>query len=335
MHAEAAEAGTVVERMLARNHASLRRIAARLPQPDEGSIVTCGRGSSANAALYGRHLLASRLGLIGMAANPSTSSVYRRASARAGDVFFAVSQSGRSEDLLEATRHARRAGALTVGIVNVEDAPLVEEVDEVVTLCAGPEQSVASTKTFISTQSVFAALTAYVSASSALVADLDQLPAHIDQAFALDWSAAIPPLSAVDRLFVLARGPSMGTAAEIALKLKEVGGIHAEAISAAEVMHGPVTLMRRGSLAIVLSQEDAARDSISVLLQRLIEREATVLFAGPRFAGTRHLPLVPAASELTPILTAQSFYGMVADLSVSLGLDPDRPSGLSKVTMTV
>ena len=126
-----------------------------------------------------------------------------------------------------------------------------------------------------------------------------------------------------------------GVAQEAALKFKETCGLHAEAFSAAEVLHGPMALVKDGFPALVFAQNDESRDSVEALAQGLRQRGADVLLAAPGKNGEDLLPTVPAHPVLEPILMVQSFYRMANALSLARGYDPDSPPHLNKVTETV
>jgi glucosamine--fructose-6-phosphate aminotransferase (isomerizing) len=140
--------------------------------------------------------------------------------------------------------------------------------------------------------------------------------------------------SATD-LYVVGRGMGLGVAQEAALKLKETCGLHAEAVSAAELRHGPMALVRPGFPVLVFSQNDEARAGVELAASELVARKADVMIAGSRCQGALHLASEPAHPVIEPMLIAQTFYRMANSLSLARGLDPDRPPNLRKVTETV
>src|SRR6185312_9379805 len=146
----------------------------------------------------------------------------------------------------------------------------------------------------------------------------------------LDWSAAVERLKSASDLYVVGRGMGLGVAQEAALKLKETCGLHAEAVSAAELRHGPMALVRPGFPLLIFSQNDEARAGVEVLAGELVARKADVMIAGSRSQGALNLATEPAHPVIEPMLIAQSFYRMANTLSLARGLDPDRPPNLSK-----
>lgn len=338
---EAFEAPAAVARLLAANAPQLSQLATRLRASPPRAVITCARGSSDCAATWLRYALEIQCGVLTSSFAPSVASVYTAAPHLAGSLFITLSQSGRSPDLLAATRAARESGALTVAFVNVIDSPLAECVDLAIPLHAGPERSVAATKSFIATLAASAQLVSLWSGDRALAESLDRLPQHLERAATLDWSNALPLLSLARSVYTLGRGAGLGIAQEAALKLKETCQIHAEAISAAEVLHGPLALAGPDLGALVFMQDDAARSSLAAAATTLVGHGASVAIAGHRPgacpAGAlaldeNALPGPALDPLLTPLLAIQSFYPLAAALSVARGLDPDSPPHLRKVT---
>jgi glucosamine--fructose-6-phosphate aminotransferase (isomerizing) len=335
MFREAAEAPEAVARLLETQAGAIRSLAVRLRWSSPPTLLTCARGSSDNAATYGRYLIETQLGFATGSLGLSVASVYRAPLRLSGGVCLAISQSGASPDLLAAMAAAKAAGALTVALVNAPNSPLAEIADEVIELSAGREESVAATKSFIASLAALAWLTAVWRDDREALAAVESLPEALSQAWALDWSEAQPLLRDRRSMFTLGRGPGFGVAQEAALKLKETCAIHAEAFSAAEVLHGPVALLEPGFTTLVFAQSDAARAGTREVAHDLVARGGTVIAAGVEVEGAHVLPHRPAHPLIEPILFAQSLYKLAAEVSVLRGLDPDRPPHLNKVTRTV
>jgi len=334
MHREAGEAGDAAARFLAANAPVLARIAARLRARPPIMVTTCARGSSDHAATYGKYLIESMIGIPTSSAAPSMASLFAAPLAGAEALCIAISQSGRSPDLLRTVEAYKAAGAFVVVLVNDVTSPMAELADEVLPLHAGPERSVAATKSYIASLVGLAALVAAWSGDAALAAGLARLPDGLRQAFALDWSDEIEPLAAATNLFIIGRGYSLAVAQEAALKLKETCGLHAEAFSAAEVRHGPMAIVKRGFPVLAFATSDAAGDDVRRVAQEFLERDAQVAVAdcAGLIAG---LPAVRAHPALEPILMIQSFYRLANALALRRGLDPDSPPHLKKVTRTL
>ena len=208
-------------------------------------------------------------------------------------VFLVISQSGRSPDLLSATAAAKASGALVVVLVNVEDSPLAALADHVIPLRAGPELSVAATKSYICALSAVLHLVANWAASEPLRHALATAPAQLEAAWQLDWQPMVDALQPANNLFVLGRGLGLGVAQEAALKFKETCGLHAEAFSSAEVRHGPMALLQKNLPVLMFAQDDETRDGVESLARELSSGGVKVLLAGRALAGVTALPTLP------------------------------------------
>src|SRR5262245_54763742 len=221
MQVEIKEAPEIVRRQKDALVAPIAELVARLKAKPPQFVVTCARGSSAQAAVFAKHSIERNLNLAVADAAPSIVTVYHKTLALKGQLFLALSQSGRSDDLVEQTKSARECGALTVGLINEVASPLAEACDIVLPIGAGPELSVAATKTFIGTLAAILRLTAAWSGNAALAQALERLPQRLEQASALDWSACFDALTSATSMMTVGRGPTLAIAAEAALKLKE------------------------------------------------------------------------------------------------------------------
>lgn len=331
---EAAEAPRRAGLQRDRNRDALHDAARRIRALDPPFAITIARGSSDHAASFAKHLFETRLGIPTVSQSPSLATLFKATSPRLkGALALTISQSGRSPDLIETAAAARAAGATVIAMVNDETSPLAQEADILLPLHAGEEFSVAATKSFVASLVAVADLVRAVKADERLAKALDEIEPVLAKAWTCDWSAAIDPLSAIDRLLVLGRGCTLPIAGEAALKFKEVARIHAEAFSSAEVAHGPMALIGEGDPVFAFAPADAARDSFVERLGSLRERGAHILSAGS--AHTCSLPAIrasdPAVEAIAMIL---SFYRLVEALAHRRGLDPDRPPHLSKVTRT-
>jgi glucosamine--fructose-6-phosphate aminotransferase (isomerizing) len=335
MAREAAEAPEVVRRGLAANRRTLRQLGESLRDQAPRAVITCGRGSSDHAATYAKYLIETRTGIMTSSAAPSISSLYETRPDMEGVLCLAISQSGRSPDLLASAEAARAGGAMVVALVNAEESPLAGLAHAVVPLHAGAERSVAATKSFLAALAAIAQLTAEWTDDEALRAALDGAPAMMERAAQMDWSEAVERLTPARNLYVVGRGLGFGAAQEAALKFKETCGLHAEAFSSAELRHGPMALVTPGFPVLAFSQDDATRPGVEALVSDLVGDGAQVLLAGAAHPKAINLPTVPGASAVQPMLSIQSFYGMAERLSRARGYDPDRPPHLRKVTKTL
>lgn len=339
MFREAAQAAEVVAAQLRRNHDVVVELAAELRGTPPSLVATCARGSSDHAATYAKYLVETRLGVVTASLSPSVGSVYVAPLQLRGALFLAISQSGRSPDLLRNAEAARAGGARVVALVNVEDSPLAQLADTVLPLGAGAECSVAATKSYLASLAAIAQLVAHWKQDAALLAALDALPAALAQAWRQDWSALVDGLAEADHLFVLGRGLGLGAVQEAALKFKETCGLHAEAYSSAEVRHGPMALVGPGFPVLAFAQPDAAGADAEAAAAQFHARGAQVWLASastPAMPAGVMLPMAAAPDPaLAPLLSVQSFYRAVNALALRRGHNPDLPPHLNKVTETV
>jgi glucosamine--fructose-6-phosphate aminotransferase (isomerizing) len=329
MFAEAGEAAEMVARQRAANAGAVADLAAQLQRSPPVAVTTVARGSSDHAATYARHLIETRAGLVTASVPPSTASVYGVAMRQAGMLCLAISQSGASPDLIAAVEAASETGALTVAMVNAAPSPLAGIAELVLPLHAGPEKSVAATKSYIAALAGSADLVAAWTGDAELSEALDSLREQLAQAWQADWSPMIEALRNARSLYVVGRGPSFGIAQEAALKFKETCGIHAEAFSGAELKHGPMALVGPDMPLLVFRSDDESRPAIDALAAEAAARGAPVLVTGEA------LPLAAAHPAVQPILAVQSFYRAVEALARARGRDPDHPPHLNKVTQTI
>lgn len=335
MFQEAARASDAVRAQLQFDAAAIERLGARVRELAPRTVITCARGSSDHAATFAKYLIETRAGVLTASAAPSVSSVYGVSQDLRGCLFIALSQSGRSPDLLASVAAAKAAGATILALCNSPDAPLIAAADLVIELRAGVETSVAATKSYLATLAALLRMVAAWTQNASLAAAVDLLPEMMDQSWALDWSAALPALESAAHLYVVGRGLGLGAAQEVALKCKETCGLHAEAFSSAELRHGPYALSGPGFPALLLAQRDATQAGIETLGTELARRQVPVLIAGARAAGAVELPTIDAVPEIAPLLLVQSAYRLIATLAVRRGFDPDHPAYLRKVTETV
>lgn len=346
MYREIAESSAAIAHQLDENIARVRELADALRRDPPRLVATGARGSSDNAATFAKYLFETRLGVATMSAAPSVQSIYAAEQDLTRTLFLAISQSGKSPDLLLQAESVRRAGARVVAMVNVEASPLAAAADFVIPLHAGPEISVAATKSFLCSLSAILQLTAEWKDDDALRNALAKVPAALEQDATMDWQPLIDGLADAGSLFVVGRGLGLAAAQEAALKLKETCGIHAEAFSAAEVQHGPMTLVGPGFPVVFFVQDDDTKESTLAVAAKFRARGARVWTIGTDAADVNAkdtdarngnaLPL-PAALDpaCTPLIAVHRFYAAVNELAVRRGRNPDAPPHLSKVTETV
>jgi glutamine---fructose-6-phosphate transaminase (isomerizing) len=293
MGAELKAAPEAVKRQEQVLSVTLAPLVARLRRKPPQVVVTCARGSSAHAATFGKHLIERYLGIPVATAAPNIASVYRKRLGLGDQLFLAISQSGRSGDLIEQSAAARASGAVTACITNDTGSELARNCEFVLPMAAGPEFSVPATKTFIASLSALARLTALWADDKALAGALQRLPDRLIASCKLDWSPLVESITGADSLVTIGRGPTLAIAREAALKLKETSNLHAEAFSAAEFLHGPISLVSSGYPILMFTPTDAAAASMRQLADDLRTMGAalfTPTWTIRRRIGSRRFP---------------------------------------------
>jgi glutamine---fructose-6-phosphate transaminase (isomerizing) len=331
MAREIAESADTVSRIVG-NRGSFAEIARRLDIGSAPLAVLCGRGSSGHAGVFLRYLIETRLRIPVSASAPSVITTFNKPLALHNAVFIVISQSGRSPDLVAATRSARSSGARTVAIVNAVPSPVADAAEFVLPIEAGPEQSVAATKTVIGSMAAGVELIAALARDHTLASALDRLPERLARAQVLDWSGMSGELRKASAVFVASRGLGLGSAREIALKLAEALRLPALGFSAAELQHGPRAALSAKTPLLMLRLQDETAAMVDALADELDSSGIKPhVCGGPR--GT--LPWLgdddPVTDAIAMLVPA---YRMVEQAARQFGFDPDRPPHLSKVTET-
>lgn len=336
MRSEIEEIPAATRRLLRESVDALRSAGDLIRQRDPAVITTVARGSSDHAATFLKYAIEISAGVPVASLGPSLASIYGAEMHLRQAACISISQSGRSPDIVAMARSAGKAGACTLALCNDRNSPLAEASDVAVDIKAGPERSVAATKSFVTSIVAGLAVLAAWRGDMQLAAALDALPDRFEEAIACDWTALVAALDGRDSLFILGRGPSIAIANEAALKFKETCGMHAEAYSAAEVLHGPVSIVRRGFPVIALAVRDAAEAAVAETARRIVAQGGHVFMTSNVISGARGLPFVDTGHPLTdPLALIVSFYAFIEHLARHRGVDPDSPPYLRKVTETI
>ncbi|WP_448565645.1 glucosamine-6-phosphate deaminase NagB-II [Thalassotalea ganghwensis] len=327
MEKEAKQAPEVIQGQLASNQQLAQQLGEQLRDFDPKMVMIIGRGSSDHAGVFGKYLIEIEASVPTFAAAPSVSSVYGKQLKLAQALVIVISQSGRSPDIIAQAEMAKKAGAFCVALVNDESSPLKDIVDVVLPLKAGAEISVAATKSYLATLSALLQLTAYWTQNQSLIAALDTLPSALKSIIESDYQLTPQSIDGVKNMVVLGRGLGYAVSKEMALKLKEVASIHAEAFSSAEFLHGPVTLVEQGLAILNCQVNDESAKSHQLQIEDVTERGADIVSLS-QLDDKIH-------PRLAPLVVLQRFYLDVAKVAVSRGFNPDEPKGLKKVTRTL
>lgn len=330
---EALEAPDRVADLLSRDGALYADLGGRLRRSPPAAVLTIARGSSDHAAAYGAYLLSAATGRPVASLPPSLVSLGGAALAVPGQLALAVSQSGRSPDLVACLEAARTGGAVAVACVNEADSPLARAAEIVLPHHAGPELAVAATKSFLCSAAALARLTAAWSEDAGLAGALDGLPAILRAAAEAGLRADTRWVEgAAGHAYVVARGAGLPVAGEVALKLKETCGLHAEAFSSAELRHGPREIVDGRFVVLALAPPGPGQADVLAAARELEGQGAKIVVAGP---PDSFLPLPEDLDpRLAPLAAAQALYPLLARTALALGRDPDRPRTLAKVTLT-
>lgn len=327
MALEAREAPQRIAEQLAANAAMVEQVVAQIRQRAPKFVYMVGRGSSDHAGVFAKYLIEIEVGLPVAAAAPSIASVYNKSLQLADALVLVISQSGRSPDILAQVEMAKRSGAMVVALVNDTTSPLAELAHYTLPLHVGAEKAVAATKSYLATLSAILQLVSVWSGNQALQQAVQQLPQSLTAAIALPQQLTAQALERVAHLVVLGRGLGYAISREIALKLKEVCGIHAEAFSSAEFLHGPVTLVKNQFAIVDVSISDESINAHRGQVEDVRSRGAAIV-------QLHHNDIV-AHPRVLPLLVLQRFYLDVEVVARSRGIDPDAPPGLNKVTKTL
>lgn len=331
----------VVQRLLDHEAAAVREIASVLARREPAAIVLVARGSSDNAAVYGRYLFEVCNRRLTSLAAPSGLTLYGRGPRLDSTVVIGISQSGRGEDVVAYLSEARRQGAPTVAIVNDTASPLAAAADHVLACDAGPELSIPATKTVTAQMTLLAMLSCALDKPA--LDQLQDLPTAVqsvlDQRDAAAQLAQALARSGVGA--VIGRGFAFPPALEIALKLKETSYTHAEPFSAADFLHGPIALVEADYSALLVDVGGRSTQSALEIASAIRARGGTpaLLRAGQLSSiDVRDVPSLavdaPVAEPFAPIPALILGQLLAVEVALALRLDPARPRYLHKVTST-
>jgi glucosamine--fructose-6-phosphate aminotransferase (isomerizing) len=336
MRQEILEIPVVVDRLLSLGADEIRAAAMAVRKLDPAFVVTVARGSSDHVCTYLKYATELLLGVPVASVGPSVASIYGAPLKLSRGLCLSVSQSGQSPDIVEMARAARRNKALSVAITNHVDSPLAKASDYTLDMHAGPELSVAATKTFVTSAVAGLMLLAEWRDDGDLRAAIRNLPKALDVATTIDWPEVRAAITSDRSLYTLGRGPVWAISNEAALKFKETCQIHAESYSSAEVLHGPVSIVDEGFPVLAFAAGDAAETVLVEIADQLAAKGANAFVTSDRAKRATSIAHCRTDHPLTdPISLITSFYAMVEKVATSRGINPDHPRHLKKVTQTV
>ena len=339
MMKEIEEQPSVLERIIENESEKITRIGDLIRSRDVDVIILVARGSSDNAALYGRYLLEVTTGIPVSLAAPSVFTLYQAKMRLKRAVVIGVSQSGEGEDINVVLDGSRGNGAFTIGITNEENSSMTSIVDESLFIHGGKERSVAATKTYTGQLMHFLMLANSIgdkrlnySAIPSLVNESLELKVKLEE--------AVQRYVFMENCVVVGRGMNYGNSFELALKLMETCYVVAERFSSADFLHGPLAVVERRFPVIVFAPSGVTKPSSLDLIAKLKDLQADCLVITDDQEVADIAPMSFKLPEkvdefLSPIpliVPAQMFAAM---LSEAKGLNPDEPRSLSKVTKTL
>jgi glucosamine--fructose-6-phosphate aminotransferase (isomerizing) len=342
MRREIGEIPATVERILG-SGAEIEEVATAVGRFAPRWVTIAARGTSDHAAVYAQYLIETQLGIPTGLAKPSVTTLYDARLDWRGGMVLAISQSGRSPDIVAVTTEARRGGALTVAITNDDDTPLAAAADHVLRCQAGRELAVPATKTYVAELAVVAALVGALRPDTGLRGVLEEMPDALGAVEAATdrWlesaEAQVEALAGADRGLVVSRGYNLATTLELAQKLKETCGLFAAPYSTADFAHGPLILAGPGVPALGIRPNGQVGEQVDRALEVIEERGGRAIRIGAsearRWDDALVLP-VELPEPLTPLVFAVAGQLLVEAVARRRGLDPDAPPGLNKVTLT-
>ncbi|WP_158968685.1 glucosamine-6-phosphate deaminase NagB-II [Paraglaciecola sp. L3A3] len=327
MAQESRQTPIVIAQQLISNRTICQRLVEKINAFNPYFVYIIGRGSSDHAGVFAKYLIEVEMGIAVSSSAPSVFSIYNQSVKLDKALVIVISQSGSSPDIIAQTKAAKASGALTIALVNTPNSPLSTVVDAELPLRAGQELAIAATKSYLATLSALLQLIAYWKQDTVLLESLNHLPQQLTAAIEADAKLSHDFVAKLSHLVVLGRGFGYAVSREIALKLKEVCGIHAEAFSSAEFLHGPVTLVEKSLSIIDVAVDDESQQAHQEIMADVNSRGSCTL--------NIRLTVDNTHPRCMPLIILQRFYLDIEFIARQMRLDPDSPAGLKKVTKTL
>jgi glutamine---fructose-6-phosphate transaminase (isomerizing) len=338
MFSEISETPEVFSRLI-NSKAKFQLAAEKIKARDITNVIILARGTSDNAGHYLKFLIEVKLGLPVGLASPSSVSIYGAKVNFKNTLVIALSQSGRSPDLITFASAAREGGALLFAMTNNSDSPLAKAGGIHIDLSAGPEVAVAATKSYS------AELLASLLLVDSWMGNKEEVRAHL-----VDSSReCIANLSQVDsfansldsgrEIVVIGRGYSYANAKELALKIQETSYIPVQGMSSADYQHGPIATLNKNSQVIVLSPSGMPKKALEDSIARIRQSEPELIWLGSNHLALKEEKVIKgstqASEEESTIIDAALIQYLTLRFAIKNGFNPDTPAGLSKVTETL
>jgi glucosamine--fructose-6-phosphate aminotransferase (isomerizing) len=330
------EQPAALERALTGSKDAIAELVAAIKARDVRYVILAARGTSDHAATYAKYLLQLTVGIPCGLAAPSVHTLYEADVNYKDALVIGVSQSGAGDDINEVMTQARKSGALTAAITNTEGSKLSQIAEHVLFCHAGVEKAVAATKTYTTTLGIFAKLAARWAGNDELAETLGRVPdAMHKELLGLEGKAqtVAHSLTHAERILAIARGLHLCTAIESSLKIAETTHTTTQAFSSADLLHGPIASVPANTPCLLLLPDGKTKPMMLEVAAKLASRGARVLTLATDPDAA--LPLTNTGTELlAPLVDILPAQLLAYHLTVARGLDPDNPSGLTKVTVT-
>lgn len=331
----------VINNLITKHSSDIEKITNSLRKKTPRFALIAARGTSDNAAIYAKYLLSGINKIPSGLAMPSLYTLYQFIPDMRDGLVIGISQSGQTPDVRAVLEAAQHQGVPTISITNTKDAPITSIADYNILVDAGEERSVAASKTYTGQLTAVAMLSAYLSADKQRIDDLISLPNYIQAALtqkSITQSIA-DRFSEKNHIAIVSRGYNFCTAHEIALKIKELSYMIAQSYSAADFRHGPIAMLEPGFPVLALAVRGKALSDMEDMIEsiRWTDADLAIMTNAPwteKFS--KDLILLPEdlPEWLSPIVCTVPGQLLALQLSLAKGVDPDKPRGLSKVTLT-
>ena len=338
MYSEISETPNVFSRLI-NSEKQFERAAEEIKSRKITNVIILARGTSDNAGHYLKFLIEVRLGLPVGLASPSSVSIYGAKVDFKDTLVIALSQSGKSPDLLAFASASKEGGALLITMTNNSDSPLAKAGDIHLDLSAGPEIAVAATKSYS------AELLASLLLVDSWIGKKREVRSHLVDSSRKclsnisDLDSFADSLDARREIVVIGRGYAYANAKELALKIQETSYIPVQGLSSADYQHGPIATLNKNSQVIVLSPSGMPREALESSIVRIRKSQPEIIWIGSNQLETKNERVILGASldseEESTIIDAALIQYLTLSFAVKNGFNPDSPAGLSKVTQTL
>jgi glucosamine--fructose-6-phosphate aminotransferase (isomerizing) len=331
----------VIRNLVTTKSVQMGSLADTLRKKPPRFILLAARGTSDNAAIYAKYLLSGINRIPVGLAMPSLYTLYNDMPLMHDGLVIGISQSGQTPDVRAVLEEAQRQGVPTISITNAEDAPIATIADYNIILEADEEKSVAASKTYTGQLTTVAMLSAYLSGDEERIADLDLLDEHITEALSQKsvTNSIAERFSKKNHIAIVGRGYNHCTTHEIALKIKELSYMVAQPYSAADFRHGPIAMLETGFPVLTIAVKGKALSDMENMIEaiRWTDADLAIMTNAPWLHKLTKTPInLPEEMPewLSPIVGTIPGQLLALHLSLAKGIDPDKPRGLRKVTLT-